>query len=111
MDWPDWIYIVSANVFWAVGFVVSVASRRLGWSSVIVPAFTVCMTLQLVGYLVALAGYCALGEDYAAIGIGISIPRVVFKLVVVLRFQARDFRRRYAYLRTHTHTETITLAH
>ncbi len=88
-DWPDWIYIISANVVWSVGFSVSVVSRRLGRSGVIAPAFAACCALQLAGYLVSLVGYYSLGDAVPAIAMGISIPRVAFKLAVVVWFESR----------------------
>jgi hypothetical protein len=83
------IYIISSNVVWSIGLTVSVVSRRLGRSGVIAPTFAACGALQLAGYLVSMVGYCSLGDTVPAIAMGISIPRVAFKLAVVVWFESR----------------------
>ena len=87
--WPDWIYALSAQAVWSVGLTAAVVSRWLGQAGVIHPVFVVCSALGVAGHIVALAGYCALGDDAPAIGIGISTLRMAFKLAAVVLSEAR----------------------
>lgn len=78
-----------ANLAWSVCLSLSTVFAWLGRTGTLKAAYISVCTLQLLAFVPCLLGYLSINAPASAIGIGLSIPQVAYRIVVVAWFEHR----------------------